>query len=139
MNKSSPWFKLNPKTVSIYSVVFYAIFISYFWTQKEQVECITSSFCLSSKEDIWIFPFLNLSMVWAIMFASWFGFKLAEVLMKSSNKKAMFTMVLVMVLAIGIMAYLKFIPNNEKLDYFHIPLIIAGFGALGYIMIRRMR
>ena len=77
-------------------------------------------------------------MVWAIMFASWFGFKLAEVLMKSSNKKAMFTMVLVMVLAIGIMAYLKFIPNDEKLDYFHIPLIIAGFGALGYIMIRRM-
>lgn len=100
----------------------------------EYTECITDSWCLSSRGDWWLLALLQAGLLALLVVALRFG-RLWAMCMLASPRRHWWFFIFFAVLGLGgIAAWLTTVPRGQWLDFAHIPAIGAFFIALGVLM-----
>jgi hypothetical protein len=98
------------------------------------VECVTDSWCLSSRDDGWLLSLLQIAFLILIVVAARLAFALAIRMLTSRRRHWWFFIFFALLGIAGIAAWLATVPRGQWLDFAHIPAIGVFLIALGVLM-----
>jgi hypothetical protein len=97
-------------------------------------ECVTDSWCLSSRDDGWLLSLLQIAFLILIVVAARFAFAWAIRMLASPRRHWWFLLFFSALGLAGIAAWLATVPREQWLAFAHIPAIGAFLIALGVLM-----
>ncbi len=97
-------------------------------------ECVTDSWCLSSRDDGWLLSLLQIAFLILVVVAAWLAFAWAIRMLASPRRHWWFLLFFAALGLAGIAAWIATVPRAQWGSFAHIPAIGALCVALGLLM-----
>ena len=97
-------------------------------------ECVTDSWCLSSRDDGWLLSLLQIAFLILVVVAAWLAFAWAIRMLASPRRHWWFLLFFAALGLAGIAAWIATVPRAQWGSFAHIPAIGALCVALGVLM-----
>lgn len=99
-------------------------------------ECITDSWCISSREDTWVMSALPLVLLFMIWLAALIARRFTIAALASPHRHWYACGFFVGLGSIGLVTWFLVVPPVDRLEFIHIPIISAFFAGIGGLMFR---
>ena len=116
-------------------VALYAGLFVFFRFADEMTLCITDDWCLSSKENIFLYPLFQILTLVLILAGSALGLWLAFLMLLSKHRRLWFGGFFGVLGIGGILIWTMVLTAEEKSGTWHIPVIGGGLAALGVVFL----
>jgi hypothetical protein len=98
------------------------------------IECVTDSWCLSSRDDGWLLSLLQIAFLILVVVAARFAFVWAIRILVSPRRHWWFLIFFTLLGIAGIAVWFATVPRRQWLDVAHVPAIGVFLIALGVLM-----
>jgi LPXTG-motif cell wall-anchored protein len=123
----NPWLKFFLFIAGVF--IFFAL-INFF--TGEYTECITDSWCISSKDDLLLMSAFQTLFIVIVAFAIRYAFIFAVWMITSKHANIWTAIFFFMLGILGIAAYLLTVPADDKIEFVHIPIIAGVIILIGF-------